>query len=249
VTYPPQPPPDPHGQQYPPPPPQPGYGQPQHPPPPPNPYQQQQPYPQQQPPYPQQQPYGQFGQQPGMYPGGMPPKPPRNNTPVVLIVVGVVAVLGLLVGGVVWFFATNSHTTVSVGTSTARTPAPTTSHRTPSTSAGSPGTGSGASGAGKATPEDVQAAYVTAVNGHSAKDALALTCPKSHDELAAAINGSENIFSPEAQVVATPGKLTKSGASADMSGHYSGSLHGKAIDRDWTLPLEQMSGRWYLCDH
>ncbi|MFI9389148.1 hypothetical protein [Kutzneria sp. NPDC052558] len=257
MTYPPQPP-DPYGQQYPPPPPQPGYGQPQYPPPAPNPYQQQQPppYPQQQP-YPPQQQFGQqpYGQQPppGMYPGGMPPRPPRNTKPVVIIVVVVVAVLGLITGGVVWLIATNSRMSVSVGTTTSTSHAPTTS-RTPSTtrspsSSGSGGSGSGASGSGKSSPEDVQLAYITAVNGHAPNDALALTCPKSHDDLQAAISGSDSIFAPDAQVIATPGKVTKIGTGADISGHYSGYLHGKAVNKDFTLPVEQISGHWFLCEH
>ena len=254
MTYPPQPP-DPYGQQYPPPPPpQPGYGaQYPPPPPPPNPYQpypQQQAYPQQ--PYPQQQPYGQFPPQqpPGMYPGGLPPQPPRNNQGrALLIVLGVAVVIGLAVGGVVWFNAYNAprSTTVSVGTSSAQTP--TTSHSSPTTRSSGTGAAGAPSGQGVESPEAVQLAYIGAVNSRQPNEVLALTCPKSHDALAGALNATDSIFGPDAHVIASPGQVTKNGASADIAGHYSGLVNGKTVSRDFSLPVEQVSGRWFLCQH
>ncbi|QUQ63337.1 hypothetical protein [Kutzneria sp. CA-103260] len=243
MTYPPQPP-DPYGQQYPPPPPQPGYGQPQYPPPPPNPYQQQQQ------PYPQQQPYGQ--QPPGMYPGGMPPRPPRGKAPVVLIVVGVVAVFGLIIGGMVWFAETNAHTTVSVATST-RSTAPTTSGRTSSTTR-SPGTSSGGTGstggAATSSPQALANAFVAAVNNHDAKSAIALVCDTDRDGYTKAAQSPTSIFGPNAQVTMTVSDIQQTDSThAGATLHTEGTVNGTPGSKTSGLPMVQLNGIWTVCGH
>lgn len=249
MTYPPQPP-DPYGQQYPPPPPQPGYGQ-QYPPP--NPYQQ--PYPQQPPAYPQQPPYGQFGQQPpGLYPGGVPPRPPRSNVgKVVAIMAGAVVLLGLAIGGVVWFNAANaSQTTVSVATSTTHRPSTTTSHRTPSTTRSNPGggTGSGGGGAPAGSPQALADAFAAAVNHHDVSGAVALVCATDRDGYQKVAQSSNSIFGPNAQVTMTVKGVQQSDSThASASMHTEGTVNGEPGSKDTSLPMVQQGGNWAVCGH
>lgn len=228
MTYPPQPPPNPYGQQYPP-----------------------QPYPQQQQPYPQQPYYGQ--QPPGMYPGGMPPGPPKKgNGGIIALVIGIIALVVLGGFGLVLWLA------VSVGGPTASshtTLAPTTAaaSSTTASSSAAPTTtakAGGSAGAGEASPQQLLTDYVNAVNGKTPNDVVAMICPAEKDKLAPSITDGSSVFAPDAQVIASPGQVTQSAAdTASGAGHYSGIVKGQPFDKDFTLPMKQLSGSWFLCSN
>lgn len=249
MTYPP-PPSDPYGQQQypPPPPPQPGYGQ-QYPPP--NPYPQQQPYGRPYPP-PQQPPYGQFGQP---YPGGMPPQPPprSNSSRTILIVLGVVVVVGLGLGGIVWFNNANAprDTTASVGTSTTRTPAPTTSHSSPTTSrTKSTGSGSGSSGGSASSDaKTVADSFIAAVNNRDADAATRLVCPADRDEYAKTAASPHSVFDPATNSHMELTSLSQTDSThAAANVHTEGTLNGEHRSQDATVVISKQSGGWFVCN-
>jgi hypothetical protein len=223
VTYPPQPPQGPYGQQYPPPPPPPGYGQQQYPPP--N-------------PYPQQPQYGQppHGQQFGpQFPGGMPPRKPSYAKPL-LILLGVLVVSGLAVGGVVWFDTANAqqHTTASTGTST--------THSAPSAG------GSGSGGAPSSSPKALAMAFVNAVNTHDADAALTLVCAKDHDTWAKSADGPKSVFNPANSARMEFKSVAQSDSThAAAKVHTKGTIDGQPHDQDGTLTMLQQNGSWSIC--
>lgn len=221
MTYPPQPPPDPYGQQYPPP----------------------NPYPPQ-PQYPQQPPYGQqpYGQQPGQFgqqfPGGLPPRPPRKSTgKVLLIVLGVVVVPLLVFGGVVWWVWSNPQprTTASAGTST--------THSAPSAG------GSGSSGAPSSSPKALAMAFINAVNTHDADTALTLVCAKDHDTYAKSANGPKSVFNPNNDARMEFKSVAQSDSThAAAKVHTKGTIDGQPHDQDGTLTMLQQNGSWTVCN-
>jgi hypothetical protein len=188
-----------------------------------------------------------------MYPGGLPPQPPRKNNQgkVLLIVLGVAVVFGLAMGGIVWFNASNAprNTTVSVGTSSTRTPAPTTSgHSSPTGSTGSPGTGSGGSGTTASSPQALANSFVAAVNSHDLNSALALVCSTDRDGYAKAAQGPNSIFNPAAAVTMTLKGVQQTDSShAGATVHTEGTLNGAAKSQDSNVPLVMRDGGWTVC--
>ncbi|MFC0542260.1 Rv0361 family membrane protein [Kutzneria chonburiensis] len=234
MTYPPQPPQGPYGQQYPPPPPPPpGYGQQQYPPP--N-------------PYPQQPQYGQFGQQPGQFgpqfPGGMPPRKPSYAKPL-LILLGVLVVSALAVGGVVWFDTANApQHTASTGTSTTHAPARTTTHSAPSS-----GSSSGSGGSAQSEAKAVADRFVAAVNKHDADAATQLVCPADRDEYAKVAATPNSVFDPSTNThmeLTSIAQTDSTHAAAKI--HTVGTKNGEQRSQDATVLVTKQSAGWFVCN-
>jgi hypothetical protein len=184
----------------------------------------------------------------------MPPQPPRpNNTRTILIVLGVVVVVGLGMGGIVWFNNANApqDTTVSVGASSTHTPAPTTTHSSPTTS-GTKSSGSGSGGSGGTVSGEVRTVangFIAAVNKHDANAAVQYVCAADKDNYAKTAASPNSVFDPNTNSHMELTSLAQTDSThAAAKVRTEGTLNGEHRSQDATVPMAKQSGGWFVCE-
>jgi hypothetical protein len=174
----------------------------------------------------------------------MPPQPPprKSSAKPLLIVLGVVAVIGLVVGGVFLFNLGNGPNSTAAGTSTTHAPTGTTTHSAPSSGSSSSG------GAPSSSPKALANAFVAAVNSHNADAALPLVCAKDRDNYATTAQNANSIFNPANNAHMALNTVSQSdGTHASAKVHSEGTLGGKPQSQDGTINMVQQNGGWAIC--